>query len=130
ALRRYEPRNHRHRRGLSRAVGAEQSDELPPLDRKRHIVDRDERAERLAKILDGQHDGTLARSARAQPALRRKARFIGRRALGNRYSARAMIGSMRVARRAGSAHAAVATIASSAVTTTSTAGSNGLTPKS
>src|SRR4029453_14596885 len=44
------------------------------------------------------------------------------------YSASAMIGSMRVARRAGSAHARMATMASMSVTVTSTIGSPALTP--
>src|SRR5215467_6542415 len=57
---RHQPGNHRHRRRLARAVGPEQPDELPWRERERHVVDGDERAERLPKASDGQHDGTVA----------------------------------------------------------------------
>src|SRR6267378_6180961 len=45
-----------------------------------------------------------------------------------RYSASAMMGSIRVARRAGSAHARIATAARTIVTVASTSGSVALTP--
>ena len=69
-----QARDHRHGRRLAGAVGTEQPEQLAAGDGKRHIVHRDERAERLAA--DSLTLSMVRRSVIMEPEARRpQARF-------------------------------------------------------